>query len=700
MSIALLLSNTMFISPMLPNLSDCVIITSSAVSNQSQPGTSQRVIDALRLRGVSCVATGSSSASVLFTLGSTPLPISSSDRKVSIVVSIRPPCVRHQIKCNATLAILPPLEAPRPSIVTAAYQSGQVVATIGALSVPSVSAVAQVNRISFTSVLVECEYSNEPLEFYVSPLGLNISRDSNVSFQNGTVIGNLVILLLVLGIQFAIMGFIKMRSQGQSAADGAVALLLPTCALTSMARFPSFLVIPLLFAQQSMTTAAATIFLYGSNATDYFCGVIGVAVPTITVFYTYSCVRRCQLFCTYVPNARRRSGLARFFHGNGKWIDLDKKKRFKQRHQFMFSDYTSECPWFMCVEMSMNVVCGLIQGLVYPEQCRNLLAAAVFAFLCFTIFAVVKRPYSSSWGAMASIGLCILELMGAASSWVGVYYNNSDATSVAGTMGIMCFYLLSAQALVALGPKVMAFLRLGSMLRQWWRPADFYDKDGAIICINDQPAGETTNQDAGQELCIVLRSNGKQDEHLAVADGDMLLTRDGISRDVEQPPPLRLASGAIIEDDEDGMRFLDDLLSSSPSVADNNHHPHLPSCGLTLETNSLESGGDDLMLPSSLLPTNVEHDSILMTVGLSDRRSAAPLGFQNQQRMDLYTAKKDAIIAPPPPPPPAPPSSDDESSEGAEMLVLFPLPPPVPEAERNEELVLDASSASDDGDEL
>jgi hypothetical protein len=463
------LLGTEFVTPDFPRVTECfdfeaVELPAAGSGAEDAAYYGVDVLAALYLN-TTVAATGPSRAVLTVQLGrALLLPEGGRDYTVTVRVAAR--CVRQELPdCTARLVFLAPPAAP-PTIVTAAFESGQTVATVMSISTPSVSSVSQVNRISFSAALITCEYENVGLDFYMNPLRLNLGS-SNTSNMNGAVVGNTLVLVLFVLMQAGVMGVVRLRSTTEP----------PPYGLASLARFPSLLVLPLLFVQQSTATAATVAFMYGTGGFDYFCGVLGLLSsvgPMVCVWRQFQATPPNEM-CTYEPKARKVSAVSRFFYGSGKWVDKDKNIFFKQRFSLMFGDFTNQCPWFMVVEMAMNVVCGVLQGLVHPSQCRNLLAAAFGAFLVFTLLSIANRPYNSPWRALSGIGLCVLQTTSAGCSWVGVYYSYPEAISTAGSLSVVCFYLLTLQAVVELLPKAQRLRRLASELREVWAPNAFFE---------------------------------------------------------------------------------------------------------------------------------------------------------------------------------------------------------------------------------
>ena len=388
-------------------------------------------------------STSSSKASVsLRSSFSVEIPLSASSS----------PRLSHSSSASATYVIP---AAQRPPFITQAYTTGRTVATVGVLANPSVASASQVNRISLSGTLVVCEYQDGSLGFYNSPMNLAVGS-GNVSYSIGAVLGNISVFFSFIALQLVIMIGYKLLNGAASYVE---------CA--SAARFPSACVFPLLFVQQPTVTAAAVVFMYGEPE-EVIWAAIGTTAGVSSWLFAFFFLRTTSSEAIFHPKGKTSEGdsaLGSFFYGSGKWEDIDKGTMYKQRHQFLFGDYTDSCPWFILVEMSMNIVCGCIQGMVYPAFCYSLLSAAVGAFLLFTILAVYLRPYNSPWRAFVSLAMCVIQLAAATCSLVGVYYNQPSALSLSTQLGVVCFYFLLFQAVVELWPRFKTLRRLVSYFR-------------------------------------------------------------------------------------------------------------------------------------------------------------------------------------------------------------------------------------------
>ena len=536
-------------------LTECLLIGGAA------NGTDMSAL----LRNATLRKVASSPSEAVLTL---PVMLVTLSADLLVNVTLRSACLDNHLECWATILILAP-PAPPPSLVTSAFESGQVVAAVGAVINPNVAAIAQVNRISLSSVLVACDYNNGPLGFYNSPLNLNIGS-SHVSYSLGAVVGNMLILGTMLAAQAAVIAIFLRVRQPATFADAA-----------SAARFPSAAVFPLLFVQQPTMTAATSILLWGSTGGEYFVALIGLAVCISSLAVTYWCISQANFGAEYIPEAfkKARNPLSRILYGTGRWADTDPASNYKQRHQFMFSDYTSRCHYFMLVEMSMNVVCGTIQGMVSPTYCYTMLGMASIGFFVFTTAAVLLRPYNSPWRAFVSVGMCVIQLVGATSTVVGVYYNYPAALDASSSLSVLCFYFLFLQAVVELWPRLKT-------LRRLWNNAQ-----------------------------ALLGRGVKSDPSIAVVlPGDDMGRGDGDFQELAVIDTNSTAEPATVAHDDDHMRD-DDMSGGDDLLASLLAADAAPSQPFAAQ--------DDASGPVlTLLPTFVDHESILMNFELNDRNVA------------------------------------------------------------------------------
>jgi hypothetical protein len=361
------------------------------------------------IKRMGMVLDGYEPSAVIITRGLTPdgvpvkLPFAGVP-DVTVNVTLRRECTRNHMS-RTVLVIL--IGEPVLNVV---LPPSSVSTIVGFVS------VGQVNRNELALSLVVCAVLEDtPLPRYNSPLGLSSGR-SPLRFYTGAVWGNILTIAAPLFLQ---MLFVLMMCSfsGRKKLTRAMAFT----------RFPSLLMISLLFVQQSTVSFSVLLLVQGSQPGDYGAGVVGCFFSLVLCVALWIPLRASNFEARYVPEGAKASDLlatetarilhaiGAFLYGSGKWYDVDPSTEFKQRHNFHFTDYTSGCRWFIVIEMAMNVVCGVVQGLIQPDACISLLFVTCIAFFFFAVIAIAPRPYTSVMNTVFSCGMILSQLVSAES---------------------------------------------------------------------------------------------------------------------------------------------------------------------------------------------------------------------------------------------------------------------------------------------
>ena len=370
-----------------------------------------------------------------------------------------------------------PPAVPQPSSVSAAQTAGKAGQVAVVAAVDPVMA-AQAVRAGLSLALVVCAASPDPIGALYSPTGLALGH-SDAMYYVGAAIGNMLLLCGFALAQIAIAALIRAVQPSRSWEDA-----------FAIVRFPSLTVFPLMYLQQ--TTIAAGVTTIMSAEPGYLgVGVLAIILPSLPLPLAFLCVlRKSRFCCTYVDHDRSRGEggvLVYFFFGPGRWInnsDLPAKDaeghertqgglQFKQRFQFLFTDYIPQGRCFMLGEMTMNILCGIFQGLISPTYCKSLLFASVVVFGAFASAGLYIRPFASLFYGIFSVGQSVLQLISCALSMMAVVTGSSVMIDYAAYSNALCMYALILQAVVGLWPKV-------SKMRRWWMRLRGIDPSSAV----------------------------------------------------------------------------------------------------------------------------------------------------------------------------------------------------------------------------
>ena len=333
--------------------------------------------------------------------------------------------------------------ASTPAVNTAKTVSSTAQAvTIGALD-PMIA--AQAARAGLSLLLIVCEVQDGPLGFYNSPIPLSIGH-SGAEYFVGAAFGN-VLLLCVFGAAQLAIAFFLHRARGR---DWNSAL--------AFVRFPSLLVFPIMFLQQASVSAGVTTVMFAEPAFWIF-GAAAVAAFTALLPLTFLFVLRPSVFyCRFEDDSRRTGGVLTYlFYGKSRWVDIPdaapSHRAFKQRYQFFFSDYRPHGRYFILAEMSMNVFCGIAQGMISPRYCKSLLFACTVAYGSFALAGLYVRPFNSLFYGLFSVGQSLAQLISCVMSMAAVVSDNSSWLDNAAYANSACMYLLFLQVVVGLWPR-------------------------------------------------------------------------------------------------------------------------------------------------------------------------------------------------------------------------------------------------------
>ena len=406
---------------------------------------------------------------------------------IIVNVSLMSNCTKNHVALLAQLLLV---GRPVPSVVFPPN-------SIAVLA--SIAAVGQVNRLELALVLIVCSVEfDQPLTYYNSPLGLSVGS-SPLRYYAGSVWGNILVVVAPCVLQLLLVWILRRFGK------------LEMIRALAFARFPSLLVFPLLFVQQPLVTSSFTLFVWGQTNEDYAAGVAGCIFSVVCYASSLVMLRKKVFGVLYNPNDSTRTSsmpflgvISNFVYGKGKWNNIDPATEFKQRFNFLFTDYTSSCHWFILVEMAMNIICGAIQGLVQPSFCKSLLFAICVAFLFFAIMAVALRPYSSPVYAILSVGMIILQLIGSCAALAAVYYKNAAVLDTANSTALYATYLLLVQATVGLWPKYRHIQQLIKYLLSVCNPAS--SSAAVVVCAADGAAGSFALGEGSVELISLSRA--------------------------------------------------------------------------------------------------------------------------------------------------------------------------------------------------
>jgi hypothetical protein len=173
--------------------------------------------------------------------------------------------------------------------------------------------------------------------------------------------------------------------------------------------------------------------------------------------------------------------------------------RFKQRFQFFFADYLPKARHFLLLEMAMNILCGVFQGLITPAYCKSLLFASVVAFGGFASAALYLRPYISLFYGIFSVSQALLQLVASAASILAVVTNRGDMLDLAAYSSSVCMYALVLQAVVGLWPKYRKLKRFMAMLCNN-NNNDVNDRAPAVVVCG----GESGHQQGRQQVAVIV----------------------------------------------------------------------------------------------------------------------------------------------------------------------------------------------------
>lgn len=353
--------------------------------------------------------------------------------------------------------------APPPHAAVTTAQTAGRVGQIAVIAAVNPAMAAQAMRAGLSLALIVCIVRPEPLSAMQSPLRLSLGS-SPARYNAGAAVGNVLLLLALVALQLGIAAALRARRAQ------------PWDEVLATVRFPSLLVFPLMLLQQSTVAAAVTAVMVAEKPLAAI-GVVVVVLMASVVPLTYAFVLRKRVFaCTY-SEVKIETGMLRlFFFGRGRWKDtaadaanaegtaadssagslgsvLQSQRFFKQRFQFFFADNLPKGRAFMLGEMTMNVLCGVCQGMISPAYCKSLLFASVVVFGGYAAAGLYIRPFVSLCYGIFAVGQAVLQLISCALSIVAVATGSERMLDVAAYSNALCMYMLLLQAFVGLWPK-------------------------------------------------------------------------------------------------------------------------------------------------------------------------------------------------------------------------------------------------------
>jgi len=366
---------------------------------------------------------------------------------------------------------------PAAAVVSAQSISIGASMVTGVLASPSAGAI--VNRLSLA--LSQCNELGNPLDFTAHPTRVVIG-DSDARYYLGMLVMNTVLVAgvsMIHGLISLLMHVGFYRSKNPSTVFSSTAARL---------KFPSVSLCVIVFLQQPIV-AGITVVL--TQSTDP--GAIAAAVVVFLLMIGYMLavahlvVRMIPRGATFVLKPSPEHPFAHihhFFCGDGEWLDVEthtkpdpllrapdvdapgtttsiavkevddlsvrssaheRTELFGHRFGGYFDDYHDRARWFVLIEMTLNIMCGILEGVQYIS-CPTQMLLGIFCYFFFFAANVLLRPSQARFNNIHGIALAAGQFLVAMLAVISVYTNSDQASSTAQYLVLFILYATLGKA--------------------------------------------------------------------------------------------------------------------------------------------------------------------------------------------------------------------------------------------------------------
>ena len=398
-------------------------------------------------------------------------------------VSIMSSCMVHRFpvpSINITVKGRAPEPIRRnaisPAVVSTAKQAEEIGEVIGAVGGGGLIG-SQVARSSLVLSLAQCEPDFDvPLGFMQHPFQLSFTVSRYGYYGAASLLNHFV--MLGVPLFHALIGYLYAKSKR----------LPPTEGFTYV-RFPSISVLPLLYLAEPTCMASVVLIAYADEVGWQVWGVISLLITNGIIVYMFYHLRKtwaAEMIPGESPtkmkakkktavtddddiNAResifqlrKRQLMAWFTYfidGGVSWKDYPGHKGYCRRHRIMFMDYTGKWYWFICVEVALAAVLGILDGArLGAGKCNANVLILLLLLLAFFVATVVLRPYNAPFLLLFSIAATGIQLTGAICMTIALYGNDSSWQATAENMAVVGIYLVLGRAVFDIVPKLKQFI--------------------------------------------------------------------------------------------------------------------------------------------------------------------------------------------------------------------------------------------------
>ena len=318
----------------------------------------------------------------------------------------------------------------------------------GVLGSPGVA--TQASRTALVFEMEECSPDWDGLDFISSPTGIAIGSE-DVAYHLGAAIMNPLLIALLAGMQLGGAWWRARRVHG-TLLDGIIWI-----------RFPSLLAFPIMLLLEATTSSAMIVMIYGSTGgriASCLSLMISVAVPVAAGFH----LRHIRNHAHCVA-CEPKSIFVKFIDGMTKWRDTS-ESRYCRRNRLLFCDYNERNCWFITIEMSMCVMCGLLGGIKLGfGRCNGVIIVLFVVLLVYIATLVIRRPYTSplifTFGAITTA----LQLFSVVMMMLHKFGDVSGALSAADVGSVIAMYVLLVQTIVGIYPRLRSTAKGGDEVR-------------------------------------------------------------------------------------------------------------------------------------------------------------------------------------------------------------------------------------------
>jgi hypothetical protein len=358
--------------------------------------------------------------------------------------AIRPDFIDVVVVADIAPSSLP---VPIPRGVTASAQAVSVTATIVSGSLVGTSTSASlVARSNLILQMSQCNFDLEaPPDFMSSPTRVQIGTVA--SYYTGGSLMNPFVLLGTGLFHFSIVLLVWRCKR------------LPTlqCAM-SKASFPYYqYFVVMLLMQPTVMCSVTALFETPDAGPKVIASFSLLAVLAVAGQIVWVVSKKFR--CVLVPWSKTNR-VKNFFVGPSKWVDItaestnghggksgeDADGDFTRMYGTLFEDYTLNRQWFVYLEVLLNIISGIIEGVhPSPGYCRTFAFATAISFTVYLLLFLVLRPMAAPVMTIFIFSITALQTLGV---WlVAIDPLNPDATAAATSVSLLSMYLIGVKTI-------------------------------------------------------------------------------------------------------------------------------------------------------------------------------------------------------------------------------------------------------------